>query len=66
MPDEDLVRVLDKARGEPLVCGFAIGRTIFSDAAKQWFAGRCDDEAAHDMMVAVFERLIAAWNDSGA
>ena len=66
MPDEDLVRVLDKARGEPLVCGFAIGRTIFSDAAKQWFAGRCDDDAAHDMMVAVFERLIAAWNDSGA
>ena len=64
MPEADLARVLTKARGEALVCGFAIGRTIFSDAAKQWFAGEADDEAAHDKMVAVFDRLIAAWDSS--
>ena len=64
MPEADLARVLSKAQGEALVCGFAIGRTIFSDAAKQWFAGDASDEAAHDMMVTVFERLITAWDRS--
>jgi 5-dehydro-2-deoxygluconokinase len=64
MPDEQLARVLGVARGEPLVRGFAIGRTIFSDAAQQWFAGRIDDQTAQDMMWAVFERLIAAWDSA--
>jgi 5-dehydro-2-deoxygluconokinase len=64
MPEADLARVLSKAQGEALVRGFAIGRTIFSDAAKQWFAGDASDEAAHDMMVTVFERLITAWDRS--
>ena len=50
------------AREEQLVRGFAIGRTIFSDAAWQWFAGEIDDAAATDMMSAVYRRLIAAWD----
>ncbi|MGB2410352.1 MAG: bifunctional 5-dehydro-2-deoxygluconokinase/5-dehydro-2-deoxyphosphogluconate aldolase, partial [Candidatus Puniceispirillaceae bacterium] len=33
MPDDELVNVLGMARKEPLVRGFAIGRTIFSEAA---------------------------------
>jgi len=64
MPDADLARVLVTARGEPLVRGFAIGRTIFSDAAQQWFAGEASDEMARDMMVSVFERLVAAWDSA--
>ncbi|MGC6454354.1 MAG: bifunctional 5-dehydro-2-deoxygluconokinase/5-dehydro-2-deoxyphosphogluconate aldolase [Candidatus Puniceispirillaceae bacterium] len=62
VPDADLARVLALARSEPLVRGFAIGRTIFSDSAKQWFAGGITDEVARDMMAAAFERLIAAWD----
>ena len=65
MPDDELVRVLAMARGEPLVRGFAIGRTIFSDAARQWFAGDIDDAAATEMMSAVYRRLIAAWDAAG-
>ena len=65
MQDADLARVLTKAHAEPLVCGFAIGRTIFSDAATQWFAGEISDDAAQDMMVDIFERLIDAWEQSG-
>ena len=65
MPDDELVRVLAMARGEPLVRGFAIGRTIFSDAARQWFAGDIDDAAATEKMSAVYRRLIAAWDAAG-
>ena len=65
MPDDELVTVLGMARREPLVRGFAIGRTIFSDAARQWFAGDIDDAAATDMMSAVYKRLIAAWDAAG-
>ena len=65
MPDDDLVAVLGMARGEPLVRGFAIGRTIFGEAARQWFAGTIDDAAATDMMSTVYRRLIAAWDAAG-
>ena len=45
-------------RGEPLVKGFAVGRTIFNDAARAWLPGRSSDEAAiDDMAVARFARL---------
>lgn len=66
MPDEQLGRVLGVARAEPLVRGFAIGRTIFSEAAQQWFADKIDDQTAQDMMWAVFERLIAAWDNAAS
>ena len=65
MPDDELVTVLGVARGEPLVRGFAIGRTIFTDAARQWFAGDIDDSTATDMMRGVYQRLIAAWDAAG-
>ncbi|MGB1106021.1 MAG: bifunctional 5-dehydro-2-deoxygluconokinase/5-dehydro-2-deoxyphosphogluconate aldolase [Candidatus Puniceispirillaceae bacterium] len=65
MPDDELVRVLAMARGEKLVRGFAIGRTIFSGAARQWFAGDIDDAAATSMMSTVYRRLIAAWDAAG-
>ena len=65
MPDDELVRVLAMARGEKLVRGFAIGRTIFSGAARQWFAGDIDDAAATSMMSTIYRRLIAAWDAAG-
>ena len=65
MPDDELVRVLAMVRGEKLVRGFAIGRTIFSGAARQWFAGDIDDAAATSMMSTIYRRLIAAWDAAG-
>ena len=64
MPEEDLGRVLAMSRTEPLVNGFAIGRTIFSKAAQAWFAGEIDDAAAQDMMTAVYGKLIEAWDSA--
>jgi len=65
MPDEELATVLGLARREPLVRGFAIGRTIFSAAATQWFAGEIDDIAATEMMGRVYRGLIDAWDRAG-
>jgi len=64
MPEEHLCRVLAIARTETLVNGFAIGRTIFSKAAQAWFAGEIDDNAAQQMMTAVYGQLIDAWDNA--
>ena len=49
------------AAGEPFVRGFAVGRTIFAEAARSWLAGTMSDEAAISDMAARFGRLVAAW-----
>lgn len=49
------------AASEPIVKGFAVGRTIFADAAEAWLAGRIDDTAAITDMADRFARLIQAW-----
>ena len=64
MPDEQLARVFALSRPEPLVRGFAIGRTIFSAAAQGWFAGTIDDAEAHDKMQAIYAGLVAAWDNA--
>lgn len=47
-----------------LVKGFAVGRTIFADAAKSWLAGEIDDEAAIADMADRFQRLCGLWQDA--
>ena len=49
------------AAGQPLVKGFAVGRTIFGDAARAWLAGGMDDAAAVAMMRDRFAALVRAW-----
>lgn len=43
------------------VKGFAVGRSIFGEAARGWLAGALDDEAATAMMAERFGRLVEAW-----
>jgi 5-dehydro-2-deoxygluconokinase len=43
------------------VRGFAVGRSIFGEAARGWLAGKLDDEAATAMMAERFGRLADAW-----
>ncbi|MCY6381312.1 bifunctional 5-dehydro-2-deoxygluconokinase/5-dehydro-2-deoxyphosphogluconate aldolase [Hoeflea prorocentri] len=43
------------------VRGFAVGRTIFADAAKAWLAGEINDEQAIADMTERFEKLCALW-----
>ncbi len=52
------------AAAEPLVKGFAIGRTIFNTPAEQWFSNKINDDDAVDQMVTTFEELCALWDQA--
>ena len=60
-PEEDLVRGFVVAAKSRNVRGFAVGRTIFGDAATAWLAGNIDDEMAIADMATRFRRLTEAW-----
>ncbi len=60
-PDDELGRGFAVAAGRPLCKGFAVGRSIFSDAAEAWFSGRVDDDEAASMIAERYRRIIALW-----
>jgi 5-dehydro-2-deoxygluconokinase len=41
--------------------GFAVGRSIFGQAAREWMAGAIDDEAAVASVAERYERLVHLW-----
>ncbi len=49
-----------------LVKGFAVGRTIFGEAARQWMAGKIDDAGAIEMMNNNYAALCAIWDEARA
>ena len=49
------------AARHPLCKGFAVGRTIFMDAARRWFAGDCTDEDVVRTVSDNYAALVAAW-----
>ncbi len=61
-PEAELAKGFEAVAGQPLVKGFAVGRTIFSHAAQQWLAGRMSDEAATADMAERFGNLVRLWN----
>ena len=60
-PTAELEAAFRLAKGASTVKGFAVGRTIFGDAARGWLAGKLDDEAATAMMAERFGQLVGAW-----
>ncbi|MDX3927372.1 MAG: 5-dehydro-2-deoxygluconokinase [Shinella sp.] len=60
-PTEELVKAFEATKVAPSVKGFAVGRTIFVDAARGWLSGRIDDETAIADMAARFGALTDAW-----
>ena len=49
------------------VCrGFAVGRSIFADAAALWFAGAMTDEQVVDDIARRYARLIVRWDEARA
>ncbi|HTN62668.1 MAG TPA: 5-dehydro-2-deoxygluconokinase [Devosia sp.] len=53
------------ARQSRTVKGFAVGRTIFAQAAKDWLAGTLSDEAAVADMAKRFGALVGIWERLG-
>jgi 5-dehydro-2-deoxygluconokinase len=60
-PAEELLKGFEATLAAPSVKGFAVGRTIFADAARAWMAGDMDDEAAVADMAGRFRHLTEAW-----
>ncbi len=65
-PVATLTAAFRDAESESLVRGFAVGRSIFSEPAADWFAGRITDEGAVAAMAACFTLLVQAWQSAGA
>jgi 5-dehydro-2-deoxygluconokinase len=60
-PADELAAAFRIAKASSRVKGFAIGRTIFADPARDWMAGKIDDATATQHMAERFAGLVAAW-----
>ena len=65
-PEAELAASFAMAAKQPLVKGFAVGRTIFGDAARAWMAGDIGDAEAIDMMRERYQRLCEIWDQARA
>jgi 5-dehydro-2-deoxygluconokinase len=61
-PEAELAASFALAARQPLVRGFAVGRTIFGQAARDWFAGLISDSEAVAVMAARYRALCAVWD----
>ncbi|MER9891144.1 5-dehydro-2-deoxygluconokinase [Mesorhizobium sp. M0119] len=60
-PQDELEAAFAATAKAPIVKGFAVGRTIFINAAEQWLAGKMSDDDAVADMASRFEKLTEAW-----
>jgi 5-dehydro-2-deoxygluconokinase len=61
-PEADLAASFETAAGFDLVKGFAVGRTIFAEVARDWMKGEVADDAAVAEMARRYARLCAIWD----
>jgi 5-dehydro-2-deoxygluconokinase len=61
-----LAASLGLAAKHDLVKGFAVGRTIFADAARLWLAGKITDAEAVANMTGKYARLCSIWDAARA
>ncbi|MCB1337431.1 MAG: 5-dehydro-2-deoxygluconokinase [Maritimibacter sp.] len=65
-PEDALAASFALAARQPLVKGFAVGRTIFGDACRAWMSGAMSDEDAVAEMAERYARLCAVWDAARA
>jgi 5-dehydro-2-deoxygluconokinase len=65
-PEAELAESFALAARQPLVKGFAVGRTIFGDAARAWMKGEMSDADAVSQMAKRFSRLCDIWDAARA
>ena len=61
-PLAELAQSFHAAAGQPLIKGFAIGRSIFSESARAWFGGSMDDDAVIRTVADNFASVIEMWH----
>jgi len=62
--EEELRRSFALAARHPACKGFAVGRSIFMDAARRWFKNECGDAAVTAEVAGNYRRLVAAWKNA--
>jgi 5-dehydro-2-deoxygluconokinase len=62
--EDVLARGFRAAASESLCKGFAVGRSIFGDAARAWMAGQLDDAGVVADVARRYQRLITLWLQS--
>lgn len=65
-PEAELADSFALAARQPLVKGFAVGRTIFGDAARAWLKGEMTNADAVAQMAARYTRLCDIWDRARA
>lgn len=65
-PADELFASFAMAAKQPLVKGFAVGRTIFGDVARRWMLGQSTDTDAIAQMAQNYTDLCRVWNDARA
>ncbi|WP_122038612.1 5-dehydro-2-deoxygluconokinase [Asaia bogorensis] len=60
-PAEELMEAFEASAATPWVKGFAIGRTIFAQPARDWLAGKTTDDQAVAEMARRFQAFVTAW-----
>jgi 5-dehydro-2-deoxygluconokinase len=59
--EAELERGFALAARHPVCKGFAVGRSIFMDAARRWFAGACSDAQVVQEVATNYSRLAGLW-----
>jgi 5-dehydro-2-deoxygluconokinase len=63
--DEETLRNGFEAAAPHAICrGFAVGRSIFADAATAWFAGHLSDAQARQAVAERYARLMRLWREA--
>jgi 5-dehydro-2-deoxygluconokinase len=60
-PQEDVIASFAVAAPFLIVKGFAVGRTIFHEVARDWLSNRIDDQSAVESLAHKFRVLVEAW-----
>jgi 5-dehydro-2-deoxygluconokinase len=63
-PEEDLGESFRIAARFPVCKGFAVGRSIFGQAAKLWFSGELDDAGVVAQVAANYRKIIQLWQQA--
>jgi 5-dehydro-2-deoxygluconokinase len=61
-PEDELGKAFELTTDCAIVKGFAVGRTIFNEAAQRWLAGSMTDSAAISDMAERFGNLVEMWS----
>lgn len=65
-PADELSASFSLAARFPLVKGFAVGRTIFGNTARDWLTGKVDDDQAISTMTQNYTSLCDVWDAARA